>query len=124
MICIFCKKLHEQDAVVYQNNSVFVIFDSFPVTKGHCLIIPKRHVSDYFSLEKSELEDIDLALKVMKTRIDNDFKPDGYNIGINNGIAAGQTVMHLHVHLIPRYSGDCNNPKGGVRGVIPDKRIY
>jgi len=124
MSCLFCQKIDKHDAIVYENDSVFVIFDSYPVTNGHCLLIPKRHVADYFSLEKKEMDDLDAALRIMKAKIDADYTPDGYNIGINNGVAAGQTIMHLHVHVIPRYSGDCDNPRGGVRGVIPSKQKY
>jgi len=124
MSCLFCKKYETKDAIVYENNSVFVLYDTFPVSSGHCLIISKRHIPDYFSLEKHELLDVNEAILVMKDRLDELFHPDGYNIGINNFKAAGQTIMHLHVHLIPRYEGDCQDPRGGVRGVIPEKQNY
>ena len=123
-MCIFCDKLKDKTDIVFENKSVFVFYDHFPVSKGHCLIIPKRHIPDYFSLNQEELMDIDEAIHQMKTVLDQQFQPDGYNIGINNGMAAGQTVMHLHVHLIPRYEHDCENPRGGVRGVIPGKQNY
>ncbi len=109
---------------IYENNHVYAILDGFPVSKGHTLIITKRHVGNYFSLNSDELKSIDEALKHMKNQLDDLYHPDGYNIGINNGEAAGQTVMHLHVHLIPRYKGDMPNPRGGVRGVIPGKQKY
>lgn len=123
-MCIFCDKYQNNEGVVYQNNSVFVIYDSFPVSKGHCLIITKRHIKTYFDANEEELKDINLAIKEMKNIIDHTYKPDGYNIGVNCSEAAGQSIMHLHVHLIPRYKFDCENPKGGIRGVIPEKQNY
>ncbi len=94
------------------------------MSEGHCLIITKRHITDYFQASKAELKGIQEALSHMKEYIDKSFKPDGYNIGVNCGKAAGQSIMHLHVHVIPRYNSDCFNPKGGVRGVIPGKQNY
>jgi len=123
-MCLFCEKYLEKDNVLYENDSAYVLKDGFPVSKGHVLIIPKRHISDYFQTTEKEILDMDQALKVMKERIQKEFNPDGFNIGINNGTAAGQTVMHLHIHLIPRYSGDVLEPRGGIRGVIPGKQKY
>lgn len=123
-MCLFCDIYKEKADLVYENRSVFVIFDHYPVSKGHCLIITKRHIEDYFATTKEEAADIDLALKQMKIRLDESLHPDGYNIGINNHAAAGQTIMHLHVHLIPRYQNDVENPRGGIRGVIPGKQNY
>jgi diadenosine tetraphosphate (Ap4A) HIT family hydrolase len=88
------------------------------------LIITKRHIKDIFQANDFELKDIREAIFEMKNRIDKTFNPDGYNVGTNCGQAAGQSVMHLHIHLIPRYKFDCVNPKGGVRGVIPGKQNY
>ncbi|XMB72666.1 HIT family protein [Mycoplasmatota bacterium WC30] len=123
-MCIFCNKLQENIDIIYQNESVYVIYDGFPVSEGHMLIITKRHIENYFETNIQEVKNIDSAIKHMKTRLDELYHPDGYNIGINNGVAAGQSVMHLHIHLIPRYENDCLNPKGGVRGVKPGKRFY
>lgn len=123
-MCLFCNKYFEKEQVLYENDSVYVIFDSYPVNEGHILIITKRHIESYFQTTSKEAQDIDHALKEMKNRLDEQYHPDGYNIGVNNGEAAGQTIMHLHIHLIPRYQFDTNNPKGGVRGVIPKKQIY
>ena len=123
-MCIFCDIYKKNINLIYEDSLVFSIYDNFPVSKGHVLIITKRHVEDYFSLTKEEKISIDKAIMFMKNFIDLNFKPDGYNIGINNGVAAGQTISHLHVHLIPRYQGDVENPKGGVRGVIPNKQKY
>ena len=99
-------------------------YDGYPVSKGHTLIIPKRHVSSYFDLTKAEKDDIWSLLDVLKAKIDESLHPDGYNVGINVGESAGQSIFHVHVHLIPRYQGDVENPKGGVRGVIPGKQKY
>jgi diadenosine tetraphosphate (Ap4A) HIT family hydrolase len=123
-MCIFCDIYRTNNNLIYEDSLVFSIYDNFPVSKGHVLIITKRHVEDYFLLTKEEKISIDKAIMYMKSFIDLNLKPDGYNIGINNGAVAGQTIPHLHVHLIPRYQGDVENPKGGVRGVIPRKQKY
>ncbi len=88
------------------------------------LIIPKRHVASFFDLTKEEQQDMLLLADRVKSIIDEKFHPDGYNIGVNVGEAAGQSVFHVHMHLIPRYKGDVSNPRGGVRGVIPSKQNY
>lgn len=121
-MCIFCGMNSER--VIYENSHVYAIKDGYPVTKGHTLIITKRHISNYFDLTAFEKQSIDEAIMHLKQELDQQYHPDGYNIGINNGEAAGQTIMHLHVHLIPRYKGDMENPRGGVRGVIPEKQQY
>jgi len=106
------------------NDVGFVILDRFPVSEGHCLIIPHRVYSDYF--ESTEEEIIGLQKLVIETKkiIDEKYRPDGYNVGINCGEVSGQTIPHVHIHVIPRYRGDMDNPKGGVRGVIPSKQKY
>jgi len=119
--CVFCDK---DKNIVYENRTAFVIYDNYPVAKGHALIIPKRHIEDFFAATEEEMMDFHDALQVMKTEIDKNHAPDGYNIGVNVGEAAGQTVFHLHIHLIPRYLGDVKAPRGGVRGVIPNKQSY
>ena len=122
--CIFCE-IAKTDRVIDQTDYCFVIRDAFPVTEGHTLIIPKRHVADYFDLNPNEKSDIQELLQKHKAMIEvNDESVDGFNIGINVGATAGQTVFHVHVHLIPRRIGDVENPKGGVRGVIPAKQKY
>ncbi len=123
-MCIFCDILKNQKYVVYENDLVFAILDEYPVSKGHILIITKRHAKDYFDLTKPEKEAVDEAIIWLKNTFDRMYHPDGYNIGVNNGEVSGQTVMHAHVHLIPRYKGDVDDPKGGVRGVIPEKQAY
>ena len=122
--CIFCE-IATTDRVIDQTDHTFVIRDAFPVTEGHTLIIPKRHVADYFDLNPNETSDIQELLQKHKALIEvNDESADGFNIGINVGATGGQTVFHVHVHLIPRRIGDVENPKGGVRGVIPAKQKY
>ena len=98
--------------------------DGYPVSEGHALIIPKRHVQSFFELKAIEKAAVLQALDEAKEALDREFSPDGYNIGINDGEAAGQTVLHLHVHLIPRYKGDTEDPRGGVRHVFPQKAKY
>jgi diadenosine tetraphosphate (Ap4A) HIT family hydrolase len=122
-MCVFCD-LFKEHKHFYENEYVIAIFDSFPVNKGHALIIPKRHFANYFEASKEELDSINQALFDVKKMLEVEFRPDGYNIGVNINEPAGQTVMHLHVHLIPRYIGDMENPRGGVRGVIPSKQKY
>jgi ATP adenylyltransferase len=122
--CLFCKMLKKK-SVLRENNLAFIIKDGFPVTQNHTLILPKRHVADYFSLTESERTAMEELLKYRRNElIKEDKSIDGFNIGVNCGKSAGQTIFHCHIHLIPRRSGDIKNPKGGVRGVIPDKMRY
>lgn len=124
--CPFCniENLINSDRIVYQDSTWIAIYDNYPVSKGHVLLIPKRHCASYFDLNFIELESASVTIGIIKKLLDKKFNPDGYNIGINCGEAAGQTVMHCHIHIIPRYNGDCENPRGGVRGVIPSKQNY
>jgi len=122
--CIFCRVSNSGD-IVLGNDLAFSVFDKFPVTEGHMLIIPKRHFADFFAITQEEYQAVFDLLKINRRQlIDKDSSIDGFNIGVNIGRPAGQTVMHCHIHLIPRRSGDIDNPRGGVRGVIPGKRIY
>lgn len=119
--CLFCSKLN----IVAENNSVFAIKDNYPVTKGHHLIIPFRHTDDYFSMTKIERDEATELIRVLKKKIqEGDNSITGFNIGMNSGESAGQTIMHSHIHLIPRREGDTPKPRGGIRGVIPDKMDY
>ena len=102
---------------IMENELAFAIYDKYPVNKGHVLIIPKRHFANYFDSTEEEIAAFYELIKKVKTLLDKDFRPDGYNIGININEAAGQTIFHLHIHLIPRYNGDVNNPRGGVRNL-------
>lgn len=120
--CPFCRV--SPDRIVECGSLAFAMADAFPVSRGHILVIPKRHVASFFSLTGPELAEIGAIIQRQKERIDSENHPDGYNIGVNVGREAGQTIMHVHVHLIPRYKGDLPDPTGGVRGVIPDKRRY
>lgn len=107
-----------------ENDVAFVIRDGFPVSEGHCLIVPKRVYANYFDSTPDEMNGLQQLLMATKQLLDEEFSPDGYNVGINCGEHAGQTVHHVHIHLIPRYEGDMDNPRGGVRGVIPSKQKY
>lgn len=109
---------------VLSNELAFAIFDGYPVSKGHLLVIPKRVVPDWFAASPKEQDAILALVDEAKAMLDAKLAPDGYNIGMNCGAAAGQTVMHLHVHLIPRYEGDMKDPRGGVRHVIPERGPY
>lgn len=120
--CPFCSLPAER--LVDAGELAVVIRDGFPVSKGHSLVIPRRHVASWFDVTREEqLALLDLLARARR-HIDEEFHPDGYNIGINDGPAAGQTVRHLHIHLIPRYAGDTEDPRGGVRWVFPHKAAY
>ena len=120
--CPFCAP--DQARVFHQDDLVLGLWDGFAVSPGHALLVPRRHVAGWFDATSAEQEALTAALGVAKAAIETRHAPDGYNIGINCGAAAGQTVFHLHVHLIPRYAGDVGDPRGGVRHVIPDKANY
>ena len=121
--CIFCKI--ESDRIITENDLAYTIHDGFPVTELHTLIIPKRHVITYFDLSDKEREACHQLITKSKQLIDStDLQVSGYNIGINNGESAGQTIFHCHIHLIPRRDGDVENPRGGVRHLIPGKGFY
>lgn len=121
--CIFCNPSKEMELIT-ESASVYAIYDKFPVGKGHALIIPKKHVDNFFDLSLREQAALFFVLNYVKTHLQNLFNPDGFNVGINIGEKAGQTITHVHIHLIPRYSGDVEDPEGGVRGVIPQRRKY
>ena len=120
--CPFCRL--PSSRILEQNSLALVIRDGYPVSEGHTLVIPKRHVGSYFDLTDSEISAINDLLRSAKRDLDKLCHPDNYNIGINDGPAAGQTVAHVHVHLIPRYAGDVDDPRGGVRWLIPEKADY
>lgn len=121
--CPFCRAESERKIIASSALSL-AFFDGFPVSSGHTLIIPKRHVASFFDLTQDERKDMFDMVDEVKRVLDEKFHPDGYNIGVNIGEAAGQSIFHVHLHLIPRYSGDVPNPRGGVRGVIPQKQNY
>lgn len=119
--CFFCG---ETDFIT-ENELAYARYDKhYPVSPGHCLIITHRHVAEYFDATAAEKAAIWALVDEMKSVIDEEYSPDGYNVGVNIGKAAGQSVRHLHIHMIPRYKGDVENPQGGVRGVIPHKQKY
>jgi diadenosine tetraphosphate (Ap4A) HIT family hydrolase len=106
------------------NGSAFVVLDSYPVSPGHSLVISRRHVANIFDLTEIEIGDVLRLVRCARRRLDDTLRPAGFNVGVNVGTDAGQTVMHVHVHVIPRYPGDVESPMGGVRGVIPGKARY
>ena len=118
--CPFC----ELPEPAIENRLAMARFDNYPVSPGHLLIVPRRHVADYFELSPEEKADVWSLVDRGRALVDEQYTPDSYNVGINCGRTAGQTVMHAHVHLIPRYQGDVDDPRGGVRGVIPAKQKY
>jgi diadenosine tetraphosphate (Ap4A) HIT family hydrolase len=120
--CPFC--VLPRDGIVFDSELALAFRDGFPVSPGHTLIIPKRHVASFFEITDAERTDLMALLAAARDDLDRQFGPAGYNIGINDGTAAGQTVSHLHIHLIPRYDGDRPDPRGGVRWVLPDKAAY
>jgi diadenosine tetraphosphate (Ap4A) HIT family hydrolase len=122
--CRFCPG-NIKDRIIDDYDSVTAFEDRFPVSEGHCLIVPKRHVSDWFGMTEKERRDADALIRILKTGIaESDGQITGFNVGMNCGQSAGQTIFHAHIHLIPRRDGDTPNPTGGVRGVIPDKMCY
>ena len=121
--CLFCEI--QKERILDEDNLFYVIRDGFPVTDLHTLVIPKRHVETYFDLYQPELNSCNRMIQKYKQQIENeDESVKGFNIGINNGEVSGQTIFHCHIHLIPRREGDVKNPRGGVRGVIPNKQEY
>jgi len=120
--CPFCSL--PQALIISESDLVLTIRDAFPVSPGHTLIIPRRHVASIFELDIMEKAAILGALEEAKKALDREFSPAGYNIGVNDGQPAGQTIPHVHIHLIPRYEGDSQDPRGGVRWVFPEKANY
>lgn len=120
--CAFCNL--SPSRVLSSSAHAIVIRDGFPVAAGHTLVIPRRHVGSFFDITDEERDELFALLASARQRLEAEFHPDGYNIGINDGAAAGQTVPHLHIHLIPRYRGDCQDPRGGVRWIFPEKADY
>ena len=121
--CLFCEI--QKERILDEDNLFYVIRDGFPVTDLHTLVIPKRHVETYFDLYQPELNSCNRMIQKFKQQIEKeDVSVKGFNIGINNGEVSGQTIFHCHIHLIPRREGDVKNPRGGVRGVIPNKQEY
>ena len=120
--CPFCNP--DRKKVFYEGAEVIGLWDSFPVSPGHALLITKRHIASWFDATPEEQSGLLSAIDITREEILSLYKPDGFNIGINIGEAAGQTIFHLHIHVIPRYRGDVEDPTGGVRCVIPTKANY
>jgi diadenosine tetraphosphate (Ap4A) HIT family hydrolase len=121
--CLFCNI--KESGLTKENDLAYASYDSYPVSEGHCLIIPKRHVKDYFDLSNDEIIACNDLIKEIKNEIiEKDSSVKGFNIGSNAGKISGQSILHCHIHLIPRRTGDVKNPQGGVRSVIPSKQHY
>ena len=121
--CLFCN--HIESELAHENNLAYASYDSYPVSEFHCLVIPKRHIKDFFELSNDELVACNDLIKLVKDEIRNkDQTVSGFNIGTNVGKVSGQSIFHCHFHLIPRRKGDVENPQGGIRSVIPNKQHY
>ena len=118
--CPFCELNNIEHSTEFFN----IVFDKYPVSKGHTLVISKRHVASYFDLSNDEKYELVEIIDTLQRYLSDTYSPDGFNVGFNDGKCAGQTVQHFHLHIIPRYEGDMENPQGGVRGVIPNKQKY
>lgn len=118
--CLFCTPR----GVTRENRLAYATRDSYPISPGHTLIIPSRHCPDFFDMTPGEMARCMELLVAERRVLDEEFKPDGYNVGVNVGPAAGQSVLHVHIHLIPRYAGDHPSPQGGVRQILPWKADY
>lgn len=120
--CPFCHP--NPDQVFLENDLVIGLWDKYPISPGHALLVPRRHVAGWFDAGEAEHLALAAALGIARDQILEHHRPDGFNIGVNSGEAAGQTIFHLHVHLIPRYKGDQEDPRGGVRRLFPIKARY
>ncbi len=120
--CPFCAI--EQSTVLFSNALSFAVRDTLPVSPGHTLVLPKRHIASIFDATKEEVAALWELVRQARTRLLGEFRPHGFNIGINDGLAAGPTILHLHIHVIPRYRGDMPDPRGGIRWIFPDKAKY
>ena len=121
--CLFCNI--KESGFVHENELAYASYDLYPVSEYHCLIIPKRHIKDYFDLKNEELIACNDIIQIVKDEINNkDQTVKGFNLGTNIGKISGQSILHCHFHLIPRREGDVENPQGGIRSVIPNKQYY
>ena len=124
--CPFCSIAEQMpiDVILIENEHSLAFRDLYPISKGHTLVIPKEHIEDYFHLSSEQTQSIWSLVAEIKELLQESYKPDGFNVGINIGSAAGQTVSHCHVHVIPRYEGDIQDPRGGIRWTIPQNARY
>jgi diadenosine tetraphosphate (Ap4A) HIT family hydrolase len=123
MTCLFCDRL-AAGGLLTENERAAAFPDAFPLSTGHTLIVPRRHEADFLALSFEEQVDVWRLVGPVKARIDLDLRPDGYNVGVNVGTAAGQTIAHAHLHVIPRYRGDVADPRGGIRWILPARAAY
>ena len=123
--CLFCDRNNKKEhKIILENDFCYARWDNFPVSKGHLEVVPKLHISSFFDIGDEQLIQLFALIKKTKAMVQKKYNPNGYNLGINEGEAAGRTVHHLHIHLIPRYKGDIKNPNGGVRNIIPGMGKY
>jgi diadenosine tetraphosphate (Ap4A) HIT family hydrolase len=122
--CPFCKRIRGHKFLLATRRTAVALPDAFPLNPGHSLVLPKRHVSDFFELSLEEQGDINELLWELRELLEAEHHTTSFNVGVNAGVAAGQTMDHAHVHLIPRYEGDVPDPRGGVRWVIPERAPY
>ena len=123
--CLFCDKNNSKEhKIICENNLFYARYDNYAVSKGHSEIVSKKHIESFFDLTDEEIIQMYDLTKKVKEIIQEKYNPDAYNIGLNNGKEAGQTIHHLHLHIIPRYKGDVKNPRGGIRNIIPEKGNY
>ncbi len=120
--CPFCEP--DADRVWLENDIGIVLWDAFPITEGHTLVVPRQHVASIYELPPDTQAALWTLVAEARNRLNQDLAPDGFNIGLNDGLAAGQTILHAHIHVIPRRDGDVADPRGGVRWIIPEKARY
>lgn len=115
MDCTFCEL--EKNNYIMENDLAFALYDKYPVSEGHVLIVPKRHFPNYFNATKEEIVAMNELIHDVRDFLNEQYNPDGYNVGVNVNEAAGQTIFHMHIHIIPRHIGDCEDPRGGIRKI-------
>lgn len=120
--CPFCSP--STDRILIERKHFRVLWDGYPISPGHALIVPKHHIARWEDASPLEQQALTKAIELTQAEIRKQHQPDGFNIGINDGVAAGQTIPHLHIHVIPRYEGDLTDPRGGVRWIIPERADY
>lgn len=121
--CPLCERIDRGDTT-HANDLAVVLRDAFPLSPGHSLVLSRRHVAGFFDLETDEQAAILELVNAARGSLDEEFRPDGYNVGVNVGAAGGQTIPHVHVHVIPRYHGDVPDPRGGIRWIFPERARY
>ena len=120
--CAFCGV--DRGRIAWSSPLAIALWDVYPISLGHALIVPRRHAASWSELTADEKSALTAGVDAVRALIDERYQPDAYNVGFNDGAAAGQTIMHFHVHVVPRYQGDVSDPRGGIRWVLPDKAAY